>query len=62
MRHTSAKFKATAPGVITKTKRDYFWLLPDELNDTVQVIRELDSTGFTDFKDLKESLRSFFSN
>ena len=28
--NSSSKLQATVPGTDTKTKRDYFWLLPDE--------------------------------
>ena len=33
--HENHHFKATAPAMITKTKRDYFWLLPMEFEELV---------------------------
>ena len=37
--HLKFRFKATAPASITKTKRDYFWLLPAQLDSVVPLIR-----------------------
>ena len=32
VKHARHEFRATAPKAITKTKRDYFWLLPMEFS------------------------------
>ena len=53
-------FKATAPAVITKTTRDYFWLLPNELNTVSNAIIRHTDSGYDDFYDLKESLRKYW--
>ena len=60
--HENHHFKATAPAMITKTKRDYFWLLPMEFKELVPTYADHRQTGFNSFEDLKETLRSYFSN
>lgn len=55
------KFKATAPAKEVKTKRDYFWLLPNEFDKVVPLILNHTNTGFNNYKVLNKSLRSFFS-
>lgn len=34
------------PADQTKTKIDYFWLLPNEMNQYVDLIHKLEKTGF----------------
>ena len=58
--HMEHTFKATAPAVITKTTRDYFWLLPNELNTVSSAIIRHTDSGYDDFYDLKESLRKYW--
>ena len=58
--HLKAKFKATAPGSVTKTGRDYFWLLPTSLDEAVKGVREHASTGFETWQELKISLKDYF--
>ena len=62
VKHQSHKFKATAPAEITKTGIDYTWLIPEEATIFVQAILKLEGTGFATFKELKESLRQYFSD
>ena len=59
--HKDYLYKATAPAIVTKTKRDYFWLLPPEADVLVTAIKNHERTEFSDFADLKETLRSFFA-
>ena len=40
VKHASFENKATAPKTITKTKRDYFWLLPKEFNSYLCVLEQ----------------------
>ena len=53
-------FKATAPGSVTKTRHDYFWLLPEHTAGIVAVIKDLPSTGFHDFKALSKALGPYY--
>ena len=62
VKHKRFNFKATAPAHITKTDLDYFWLLSPKFDTIVTCILKHDSTGFSNFMGLKESLRSYFSN
>ena len=55
------KFKATMPGSETKTHRDYFWLLPDDMDDIVTCIKDLQSTGFSNFKALNLALSTYYN-
>ena len=48
--------------MITKTKRDYFWLLPVEFEKLVPAYTEHNQTGFNSFSDLKETLRAYFKD
>lgn len=40
------EFKATMPSDFTKTKIDYFWLLPNEMKDVITLIQENNKMGF----------------
>ena len=62
VKHKRFNFKATAPAQITKTSLDYFWLLPPKFDAVVSGILKHEATGFSSFKSLKDSLRSYFSN
>ena len=62
VKHKRFNFKATAPAHVTKTNLDYFWLLPPKFDAIVSGILKHESTGFSSFKSLKDSLRSYFSN
>ena len=41
-----SQYKATMPSDFTKTKIDYFWLLPNEINDAVKPILNNTQMGF----------------
>ena len=41
------------PGKITKTGIDYTWILPQEVNLFVSVIKKLEGTAFATYLDLK---------
>lgn len=60
LKHASFELQATAPKDITKTKRDYFWLLPKEFNLFLPVLRGHTPTGFTDFKALTKELAHYW--
>ena len=60
--HQSHKWKAIMPGEYTKTRVDYVWLVPAELNDLVPAMFSHDGTGYNTWKELKESLRKFFAD
>ena len=62
VKHKRFNYKATAPAQITKTNLDYFWLLPPKFDAIVACIFKHETTGFSNFKSLKDSLRSYFSN
>ena len=54
------RYKATMPSTETKTHRDYFWLLPDEVAELVPFIREHQDTGFPNFRALNKALGPFY--
>ena len=54
------RYKATMPGSETKTHRDYFWLLPDEVVDFVPHIMAHPDTGFHNFSALNKALGPFY--
>ena len=56
------KYKAFVPRELTKTERDYFWLLPNEINDVIPLILEHNDTGFTDHFSFAEALRSYYNS
>ena len=58
--HMKHPFKATMPRSVTKTSRDYFWLLPKYTIEFVSIIKKLASTGFPDFKALARALGPYY--
>ena len=56
------KYQASAPKEITKTARDYRWLLPVEMNPFTDAILAHGGTGFASYEDLKDSMRRFFTD
>ena len=60
--HTVCNFKATAPKSITKTKHDFYWLLPVAFDKYVAKLAGHTPTGYSSFLSLKESLRHYFSD
>ena len=54
------RYKATMPSLETKTHRDYFWLLPDEVADFVPCIGDHPDTGFSSFRALNKALGPFY--
>ena len=49
IKHATFNERATAPKEITKTKRDYFWLLCDDLSPFSHKIKQHRATGFDDY-------------
>lgn len=45
----------------TKTKQDYFWLLPDDMADIVSQILNLPSTGFPNFRAFNRALGPYYN-
>lgn len=54
------RHKATVPAAETKTRHDYFWLLPDEMADFVSYVEELPHTGFPNFRALNRALGPYY--
>ena len=46
VKHARHEFRATAPKEITKTKLDYFWLVPRDFNGYLDVLLHHTNTGF----------------
>ena len=42
LKHQTYEQRATAPKEFTKTSYDYFWLLPEELNPFILILKNLD--------------------
>ena len=61
VKHAKFQHRATAPKTITKTKRDYFWLLPKELSPFICVYNKRNSTGFADYEELNKELAHYWS-
>ena len=55
-------YQASAPKEITKTARDYLWLLPVEMNPFAHAILVHGGTGFAGYEKLKDSMRKFFTD
>ena len=47
LKHAKHNFRVTAPRHITKTNRDYFWLVPLDVNSYIDAIKEHTSTGYS---------------
>ena len=60
IKHARHDFMATAPKSITKTKRDYEWLVPLELNCYVRDLLSHPRTGFRSWDDLKSALANYW--
>ena len=54
------KFKATAPKNITKTGRDYTWVLPSEIHPFLKKLIRHQETGFNSYLKLKDSLAHYW--
>ena len=54
------KFKATAPKKITKTTRDYTWVLPSEIHPFLKKLIRHQETGFNSYLKLKDSLAHYW--
>ena len=55
------KYKATLSRDLTKTGQDYFWLIPNEINDMIPLILEHYDTGFSNTLMFTESLRPYYN-
>ena len=60
LKHASFEHQATAPKEITKTRRNYFWLLPKEFNAFLTVLKNHTPTGFEDYKVLTKELSHYW--
>ena len=60
VKHARHDFMATAPKDITKTKRDYEWLVPSELNSYIVVLTKHALTGYSKWEELKEALANYW--
>ena len=56
------KYKATLSRKLTKTGQDYFWLLPNEINDVIPLILEHCETGFSNPFLFTEALRPYYND
>ena len=61
IKHAKFKERATAPKTVTKTKHDYFFLLPSELSPFVGAIKKHMQNGFTRYEMLTTSLAHYFT-
>ena len=61
IKHAKFKERATAPKAVTKTKQDYFFLLPNELTPFVSKIKQHMKTGFNQYEVLTTSLAHYFT-
>ena len=61
VKHAKFQHRATAPKSITKTKRDYFWLLPKKLDPFLRVYKQHKSTGFADYEELNKELSHYWT-
>ena len=59
-KHLPSKWKATAPADFTKTHIKYKWLIPNEENGIVEMIRGLKDTGYDSHGVLNERLKYWF--
>mmetsp|Transcript_17359 Transcript_17359/g.23412 ORF Transcript_17359/g.23412 Transcript_17359/m.23412 type:complete len:97 (+) Transcript_17359:980-1270(+) len=53
---------ATAPASETKTKRDYFWLLPASFERLTKRILSIAETGFSSYKELTRCMKRFYKD
>ena len=60
VKHARHDFRVTAPKQMTKTKRDYFWLVPLDFNGYIDIIKEHTSTGYSDWKKLNSTLAHYW--
>ena len=60
LKHATFEHKATASKDMTKTKRDYFWLLPKEFNAFLTILKLHTPTGFKDYKVLTKELSHYW--
>lgn len=62
VKHEEHDYQAFVPYNITKTQRDYFWLIPNKYNFVVMQIRKLVDTGYTKYEQLVDSMKPFYTN
>ena len=62
VKHQEHDYQAFVPYNITKTERDYFWLIPNKYNFVVMQIRKLVDTGYTKYEQLVDSMKPFYTN
>ncbi len=60
MYNQSYFYKITAPDTAVKTKRDYFWVIPQRYNPMCRLILNNQGTGFKSWKSLLKTLGAYY--
>ena len=61
VKHMVHKLQAFVPASVSKTKRDYLWLLPDEFEKVYNLILNLKETGFATYAELRKPMVPFYT-
>ena len=62
VKHMVHKLQAFVPASISKTKRDYLWLLPNEFERVYDIILDLRETGFDTYTELRKRLVPYYTS
>ena len=59
-KHTNSDWRATVPAEHTKTGIEYEWLLPNEIEYVIDIVRRHNDTGYDSSDKLREGLDNFY--
>ena len=58
----AADYQATVTAEHSKTKKEYIWLLPNEILYAVELVRSHQGTGYSTSDHLRVGLDNFYEN